>query len=201
MPIFFILAADEGRRLSISLSVADVSTVLCSMDLCRLGHEITGVERVRLGEQRVMGRLRVIAEIIPLGGELVIICGGPMVFCGLQMRLDGWVFGHRMLLALTGRLKKSGEVIVGNPSETPLQRGEFHTLFGSLAKLLGLPPPEIAGHFSSARPAAWDRAQRPSAGPVNPSAAATTGQATYLGPRTDHRTRRRDPQALLGAPA
>ncbi len=71
-----------------------VSTMLFSVDPCCVGHETTSVERVRLGEQRVMGCLGVIAEIVPLGGELVIICGGPMVFRGLQVRLDGWMSGH-----------------------------------------------------------------------------------------------------------
>jgi len=70
-----------------------VSAMLFSMDLCRIGHEAARVQRVRLGKQRVVCRLGVIAELVPLGGEFVIVCGGPVVFGCEQMRLDGRVRG------------------------------------------------------------------------------------------------------------
>ena len=79
-----------------------VSAVLFGVDLCCVGHKTTSVERVRLSEQRIMRRLRVIAKFVPLRSKLVIVCGGAMMFCGLQVRLDGWVCGHGTPVALMG---------------------------------------------------------------------------------------------------
>lgn len=76
-----------------------VATVPFGVDLGRIGHEAAGVLRVRLREQRVVRGLGMVAEIVALGGEFMIVCGGPVVFGGLQMRRTGWVSGHGTLHA------------------------------------------------------------------------------------------------------
>jgi hypothetical protein len=78
-----------------------VSAVLLGVDLGALGHEAGGVVRVRLGEQGVVGGLGMIAELVPLGGELVVISSEPMVLRGEQMRLDSGVSGHSSSVAET----------------------------------------------------------------------------------------------------
>jgi hypothetical protein len=80
-----------------------VSTVLFRVNFGRFGHETASVEPVRLREQHVVSRLGVIAEIVALGGEFVIICGGSVVLGGLQMRVGGWVSGHGRFLNVAGR--------------------------------------------------------------------------------------------------
>jgi hypothetical protein len=77
-----------------------VAAVLFGMNLGRFGHETVGVGRMRFGKKGVVGGLGVIAEIVPLGGELVIICRQPMVFGGLQMGLACGMSCYRILLAL-----------------------------------------------------------------------------------------------------
>jgi hypothetical protein len=59
-----------------------VSTMLFGVDFCCVGHETTSVQFVPLCKQREMSCLGVIAEIVPLGGELVIVCGSPVMFGG-----------------------------------------------------------------------------------------------------------------------
>jgi hypothetical protein len=43
-----------------------------------------------------------IAKLVPFGGELVIVCGGPEVFGGLQMSRGRGVSGHGLLLEAAG---------------------------------------------------------------------------------------------------
>jgi hypothetical protein len=76
-----------------------VSTVSLGMDLCGVGHESPGMQRVRLGEQRVMSRLGVVAEIVPFGGKLVIVGSRPVMFGGEQMGLDGGMSRHEGIVA------------------------------------------------------------------------------------------------------
>jgi hypothetical protein len=75
-----------------------VSTMLFGVNLCRIRHIAAGMQRVRLGQQRIMRRLGMIAKLVPLGSELVIVCSGPVMFGGLQMSLYRWVSGHGVLL-------------------------------------------------------------------------------------------------------
>ncbi len=79
-----------------------VSTMLFGMNLGSIRHKTAGVQRVRLGQQRIMRRLGMIAKVVPLGGELVIVCGGPEVFGGLQMSRGRGVSGHGLLLEAAG---------------------------------------------------------------------------------------------------
>jgi len=71
-----------------------VSAVLLGVNLGRIGHEAAGMQGMRLGEQRVVGRLGVIAELVPLDRKFVKISGGPVMLGGEQVGLDGGVSGH-----------------------------------------------------------------------------------------------------------
>jgi hypothetical protein len=66
-----------------------VAAVLFRVNLCRVGHEASGMQCVRVGQQRIVSALGVIAELVPLGGELVKVCSGTVVFGCEPMRLDG----------------------------------------------------------------------------------------------------------------
>jgi hypothetical protein len=71
-----------------------VATMLLGVDLRRLVHEPGSVQRVRLREHAVVGRLRVIAAFVAFGGEFVVVGGRTVVLGGEPVRRDGGMFSH-----------------------------------------------------------------------------------------------------------
>ncbi len=75
-----------------------VPAVLFGVDFRSVGHETAGVQCVRMCEECIVGRLRVIAKAVALRCEFVKVGCGPVILRRVEMVLDGWVSCHGILL-------------------------------------------------------------------------------------------------------
>lgn len=74
-----------------------VAAVLLGVHLRRVAHEALSSTGVRLREQREMGSLGMIAEIVAFGRQLVEVSGRPVLFGGFQVRSNGGMASHDII--------------------------------------------------------------------------------------------------------